>query len=279
MIRRSRIVLIADNEAKLAPFREQFRKHPKYQIVATTNLQEGLMLSEAMPADALVVAITLAPDNARATIAHFDKRGGNNKIPLHWIADETTRRTLDADEELNLQAETLLEDTMAPEELLALVSPDPSELTTSRPRLRLSLDSAIIATAPTPEAKPAPKPPEEVDSAPSPRARLTTTEGSFELSERSLLRLVEKFGKLSGHGHLRIEHNAHTAHLHFHGGKPVHATFGALEGMAALVNFAHWQEGRAQWTPLPEGNPPRTLDPNVVVGILRNIPSRKPAKA
>ncbi len=283
MIRRTRIVLIADHEAKLTPFREQFRRHPKYQIVATTNVQEGLMLSEAMPADALVVSITLAADNARATIAQFDQRGGDNKIPLHWIADETTRRTLDADEELNLQAETLLEDTMPPEELLALVSPEPSEVTTSRPRLRLSLDTAIIATSPTPAAAPttaaAHLSEEDAELAQIRRARLATTEGSFELSERSLLRLVEKFGKLAGQGQLRIEHDAHTAHLHFDTGKPVHATFGALEGMAALVNFAHWQEGRAQWIPRPDGNPPRTLDPNVVVGILRNIPSRKPAKA
>ena len=274
MIRRTRIVLIADQEAKLAPFREKFRRHPKYQIVATTNLQEGLMLSEAMPADALVVSITLAADNARATIAEFDKRGGDNKIPLHWIADEITRRTLDADEELNLQAETLLEDTMPPEEMLALVSPEPTETTASRPRLRLSLDSAIIPTA----APAAPTAVDETELALGARARLATTEGSFELSERSLLRLVEKFGKLAGQGQLRIEHNAHTAHLHFDTGKPVHATFGALEGMAALVNFAHWQEGRAQWIPRTEDPPPRTLDPNVVVGILRNIPSHKPAK-
>ena len=285
MIRRTRIVLIADQEAKLTPFREPFRKHPKYQVVATTDLQEGLMLSEAMPADALVVSITLAADNARATIAHFDKRGGDNKIPLHWIADEITRRTLDADEELNLQAETLLEDTMPPEELLALVSPEPSEVSTSRPRLRLSLDTAIIATSPTPAAATTtatPAPPtseEDAELALIRRARLATTEGSFELSERSLLRLVEKFGKLGGHGQLRIERASHTAHLHFDAGKPVHASFGALEGMAALVNFAHWQEGRAQWIPRPDGNPPRTLDPNVVVGILRNIPTRKAAKA
>lgn len=172
---------------------------------------------------------------------------------------------------------------MPPEELLALVSPEPSEVTTSRPRLRLSLDTAIIATSPTPAAAPttaaAHLSEEDAELAQIRRARLATTEGSFELSERSLLRLVEKFGKLAGQGQLRIEHDAHTAHLHFDTGKPVHATFGALEGMAALVNFAHWQEGRAQWIPRPDGNPPRTLDPNVVVGILRNIPSRKPAKA
>jgi hypothetical protein len=268
--------LIADDEAKLAPFRQRFHRDARYQLIATTNLQEGLMVSEAMPADALVVAVTLKSDNARQILADFTKRGADNKIPLHWIADKTTRRTLDADEELDLQAETLLEDTMSPEEVLALVSPEPTDSGTKRPRLRLSLDTAIVNLSPPKPTEPEIEP--ESDSAQSPRARLATDEGAFELGDTSLLRLVEKLGRRQADGQLRIEYKAHTAHLQFTGGKAVHATFGALEGMAALVNFAHWQEGLAHWVPQSGQAPPRTLDPNVVVGILRNIPSRRPAK-
>ncbi len=299
MSRRTRIVLIADDEAKLAPFRKRFHRHARYQVIATTNLQEGLMVSEAMPADALVVAVTLKTDNARQILADFTKRGGDNKIPLHWIADATTRKTLDSDEALDLQAETLLEDTMSPDEVLALISPEQIESGAKRPRLRLSLDSAIVSlSAPKPsEPAPAPAPAPEPASATAPvsaavpaaepdaeaalnrRARLDTEEGAFELSDTSLLRLVEKFGRRRVDGQLRIEYKAHTAFLHFTGGKAVHATFGALEGMAALVNFAHWQEGRAQWLPQAGNPPPRTIDPNVVVGLLRNIPTRKAAKA
>jgi hypothetical protein len=278
MNRRTRIVLIADDEAKLAPFRERFHRHARYQLVATTNFREGLMVSEAMPADALVVAVTLKTDNARQILADFTNRGADNKIPLHWIADDTTRHTLDADEHLDLQAETLLEDTMSPDEVLALVSPEPTETGVKRPRLRLSLDSAIMVR-PEP-AKPAvTEPPRDVESSQARRARLETEEGAFELGDTNLLRLVEKFGRRHGDGQLRIEHKAHIAHLHFDGGKAVHATFGALEGMAALVNFAHWQEGLAHWLPQSGTVPPRTLDPNVVIGILRNIPSRTTARA
>ncbi len=299
MSRRTRIVLIADDEEKLAPFRKRFHRHARYQVIATTNLQEGLMVSEAMPADALVVAVTLKTDNARQILADFTKRGGDNKIPLHWIADETTRKTLDSDEALDLQAETLLEDTMSPDEVLALISPEQIEGGAKRPRLRLSLDSAIVSlspppqagqaaerapaqavpnapTAPTAPAAPTTEP--ETEAAQSRRARLDTEEGTFELSDTSLLRLVEKFGRRRADGQLRIEYKAHTAFLHFTGGKAVHATFGALEGMAALVNFAHWQEGQAQWLPQSGTTPPRTIDPNVVVGLLRNVPSRKAAK-
>jgi DNA-binding response OmpR family regulator len=278
MSRRTRIVLIADEEAKLAPFRKRFHRDARYQVIATTNLQEGLSVSEAMPADALVVAVTLKTENARQILADFTKRNVDNKIPLHWIADATTRRTLDADEALDLQAETLLEDTMSPDEVLALVSPEQIESGAKRPRLRLSLDSAIVNLSPPKTAAPEPAAASESDSGQKGRARLDTEEGAFELSETSLLRLVEKLGRRRADGHLRIEHKAHTAHLHFTGGRAVHATFGALEGMAALVNFAHWQEGLAQWMPQPGTVPPRTIDPNVVVGILRNIPSRKAAK-
>ena len=276
MNRRTRIVLIADDDAKLAPFRKRFHRHPQYQIVATTNQQEGLLLSEAMPADALVVAVTLTPENASRVLADFTKRGGDNKIPLHWIADETTRRTLDADEELDLQADTLLESTMSPDEVIALVSPEPVAAAAKRPRLRLTLDSAINFPAPAAMENAAP----EDDSAQNRRAaRLPATEGAYELSDKSLLQLVERYGRRQGNGHLRIEHKDHIAFLHFDEGKPIHATFGALEGMAALVNFAHWTEGLARWLPRTEEVPPaRSLDPNVVVGILRNIPTRKPAK-
>jgi hypothetical protein len=276
MNRRTRIVLIADDEAKLAPFRQRFHRDARYQLIATTNLQEGLMVSEAMPADALIVAVTLKRETARQILADFTKRGGDNKIPLHWIADEMTRQTLDADEELDLQAETLLEDTMSPDEVLALVSPEQGDAGTKRPRLRLSLDSAIVSLSPPKPA--APQAAADSDPGQSRRARLPTDEGAFELSDTDLLRLVEKFSRRKADGQLRIEHKAHTAHLHFTGGKAVHATFGALEGMAALVNFAHWQEGLAHWLPQVGNVPPRTLDPNVVVGILRNIPSRKAAK-
>jgi DNA-binding response OmpR family regulator len=277
MSRRTRIVLIADDEAKLAPFRKRFHRHARYQVIATTNLQEGLSVSEAMPADALVVAVTLKTENARQILADFTKHGGDSKIPLHWIADATTRQTLDADEALDLQAETLLEDTMSPDEVLALVSPEQIESGTKRPRLRLSLDSAIVSLATPNSAEPSAA--AETESAQSRRARLDTEEGAFELGDTSLLRLVEKFGRRRADGQLRIEHKAHIANLHFTGGKAVHATFGALEGMAALVNFAHWQEGLAHWLPQTGAAPPRTIDPNVVVGILRNIPERKAAKA
>lgn len=292
MSRRTRIVVIADEEAKLAPYRAGFHRHARYQVIATTNLQEGLMVSEAMPADALLVSVTLKSDNAQQILADFTKRGENSKIPLHWIADAVTRETLDADEKLDLRAETLLEDTMSPEEVLALISPEPVDVSPKRPRLRLSLDSAIVdvpvvkksptilAAAPTAGPVASAALAAESEVATGRRARLETEEGAFELTDTSLLRLVEKFGRRRADGQLKIEHKAHTAYLHFSGGRAVHATFGALEGMAALVNFAHWQEGQAQWSPQSVSKiPPRTLDPNVVVGILRNIPARKAAKA
>lgn len=54
----------------------------------------------------------------------------------------------------------------------------------------------------------------------------------------------------------------------------MHATFGTLGGMAALVNFAHWQDGQARWHEAV-GTAESTLDPAMVVGMLKSIPTRK----
>ncbi len=268
---RTRIVMIADDPDRLAPFRERYGgKNPQFQLVTTTNISEGLMLAGAMPADALVVVLDLLAANRMTVLAAFKGRTGG--IPLHWVANDETRTFLESESASEIEIDSLLEDSLPPEEIFSFFVPDAAEEASLAPRrARLQLEEAVERPpAPTPEPEPEP----QAEAAPA-RARLDPAAGSFDLSVLPLVELVDRLAAKRGNGSLAIEHNGQVAGLHFAGGKPVHATFGGLGGMGALVNFAHWQDGLARWTEEAEANFEHSLDPVMVVGMLRSIPNRK----
>lgn len=267
---RARLVLIADEAEQLAPYRERFGKHDQFQIATTINLAEGLMVAGAMPADGVILLLRLNAANKSMVLRSLRQRADSEKIPLHWVADDATRHLLESDEEAgDVEIDSLLEDTMSPEEIFEFFTPDAAEVASKAPRrARLRLESAI--------EKPAPPPPPEPDqpAAPPKRARLALDTGAYDLTERSLFELVQFYTAKGGDGSLKIENKGQEARLHFSAGEPVHATFGQLGGMAALVNFAHWQDGLARWESVA-GDAERSLDPAIVVGMLKSMPSRK----
>lgn len=265
---RARLVLIADEAEQLAPYRERFGKHPQFQLATTTNLAEGMMVAGAMPADGVILLLRLNAANRTSVLRALRSRADSEKIPLHWVADDATRQMLESDEAADVEIDSLLEDTMTPEEIFEFFTPDAAEEASRAPRrARLRLEAAIERPAPV-AVEPPPPPP-----AP-PRARLVLDTGAYDLADRPLIELVEYYTSRGGDGSLHIEHKGQEARLHFASGEPVHATFGGLGGMAALVNFAHWQDGLARWE-VNIGNPERSLDPAMVVGMLKSIPTRK----
>ncbi|MBS0659748.1 MAG: DUF4388 domain-containing protein [Verrucomicrobia bacterium] len=266
---RARLVLIADETEQLAPYRERFGKHAQFQLATTTNLAEGLMVAGAMPADGVILLLRLNAANRDTVLRALRQRADSAKIPLHWVADDATRQVLESEVAADVEIDSLLEDTMTPEEIFEFFTPDAAEEASRAPRrARLRLESAIERPAP-----PAPDPTPDAPAAPK-RARLVLDTGAYDLSEKPLIELVEHYTSRGSDGSLRLEHKGQEARLHFAGGEPVHATFGALGGMAALVNFAHWQDGLARWE-VSLGNPERSLDPAMVVGMLKSIPTRK----
>lgn len=266
---RARLVLIADEPAQLAPYREKFGKHDQFQLATTTNLNEGLMIAGAMPADGVILLLRLNAANRDTVLRSLRQRAAMEKIPLHWVADDPTRAMLESDAASDVEIDSLLEDTMSPEEIFEFFTPDAAEVASRAPRrARLQLETAIERPAPAP-----PEPEEEIPAA-GKRVRLEVEAGAYDLAESSLVELVERFSSRGGDGCMVIEHKGQTARLHFSNGEPVHATFGELGGMAALVNFAHWQDGLARWETVL-GNSERSLDPAMIVGMLKSIPSRK----
>ncbi len=272
MPRRTRIVLIADDPARLKPFVERFRGDERCQLIPTTDLREGLLLSEAVPADAVLAHITLTPLNAPHLLDLLRGRPKPEQIPLHWLTDATTRDTLDADAGLDLAADTLLEDDLPPEEVMDLLFAEPEEAGAHRRRLDLS--HAIESLA-APRARVTPLLPER------PRRRLALAEGAIELDGAGLRPLVEKYSAAGASGVLRVEHKGEAGELHFAAGRARHAvfeaSFGRLDGMAALVRFAHWPDGTARWRPAAAGGsePPRTIEHEMLMNLLRSIPMRR----
>lgn len=266
---RARLVLIADEAEQLAPYRERFGKHPQFQLATTVNLAEGLMVAGAMPADGVILLLRLNAGNRDSVLRALRQRADAAKIPLHWVADDTTRQVLESDAAADVEIDSLLEDTMTPEEIFEFFTPDAAEVASRAPRrARLRLETAIERPAPTP-------PEAEAEAAGAPRrARLVLDTGAYDLAEKPLIELVEQYTSRGGDGSLRLENKGQEARLHFASGEPVHATFGELGGMAALVRFAHWQDGLARWE-VSVGKPERSLDPAMVVGMLKSIPTRK----
>ena len=274
MPRRTRIVLIADDPARLKPFVERFRGDERCQLIPTTDLREGLLLSEAVPADAVLAHVTLTPLNAPRILDLLRGRPNPEQIPLHWLIDATTRETLDTDASLDLVADTLLEDDLPPEEVMDLLFADPEEAGAHRRRLDLS--HAVEPPA-APHTRATPLMPA------LPRRRLALAEGAIELDGAGLLPLMEKYSSLGASGALRVEHKGEAGELHFIGGRVGHAVFdasiGQLDGMAALVRFAHWPDGTARWRPATAGGgePPRTVEHEMLINLLRSIPMRRGA--
>ncbi len=272
---RTRIVLIADDPAKLGIFRQRYAKDPRFQLITTTDLAEGLMLAEAMPADALLVAVELGETNRDRVLDALRKRANPDAIPMHWIGDDATRAFLESDEGAEFTIDTILEDTLPPEEVMSLFTPDAAEEESRTPRrARLKIDTAI-ERPPASDGSVTKATPLELYVLP--RARLDPRAGFYQLAERPLIDLIEQFAREHGNGALQIDHKDQTAQLHFADGLPIHATYGELAGMGALVNFAHWQDGLAQWKPRQEAAPEvePSLDPAMVVGMLKSIPTKK----